>query len=205
MFACQGRSGTCWIGPTPPPRAGPLTAPATPPAGAVLCPGAPVRRWAARLVHRSTASRDRPQIRPPPVATARAGPPLTAYSLPYVAGEAAVDTSRWVPGEPVPRGAAEDGAQRSRPLLVTADPVLLDDLLRLCGAAGAQPQVAADAGSARRRWTGPAMVVVGADLVDGLLRLGLPRRPGVVLVATDLDDAGVWDQAAALGAEAVVH
>jgi len=107
-----------------------------------------------------------------------------------------VDTSRWVPGQPVPGN--------RQPLLVTEDPQLLDDLLRLCGAAGAEPTLAPDAAAARRSWAGPPVVVVGVDSVEGLLRLGLPRRPGVVLVGTALDDGAVWDRAASLGAEAVV-
>lgn len=97
-----------------------------------------------------------------------------------------------------------DNPEVTGPLLVTADPALLDDLLRLCGAAGVEAQVAHDPAAARRAWSQPPLVVVGADLAAPLLRAGLVRRRGVVLVGTDLDDAGVWEQAAALGAESVV-
>lgn len=95
-------------------------------------------------------------------------------------------------------------AQPTRPLLVTADVDLLDDLLRLCGAAGVEPDVAHDAVAARRSWEGPALVVVGSDLGPDLRAVRLPRRSGVVLVGLDLDDAGVWDLAVELGADTVV-
>src|SRR3712207_8052527 len=44
-------------------------------------------------------------------------------------------------------------AAGGRPLIVTADASLLDDLLRLAAAAGVEPEVAADAGAARRSWS----------------------------------------------------
>ncbi len=91
-----------------------------------------------------------------------------------------------------------------RPLLVTSDPDLLDDLLRLAATAGTEFQVAGDAGAARRAWGDAPLVVVGADATSGCTRLRLPRRDGVVLVGVDLDDAGIWQQAVELGAEHVV-
>jgi secretion/DNA translocation related CpaE-like protein len=95
----------------------------------------------------------------------------------------------------------------SRPLLITADPVLLDDVLRLAAAAGVDLEVAADAAAARRSWSGAPVVLVGGDLSDpvgGLVRSGaLPRRGDVVVVTADLDDASVWQRAVAVGAEHV--
>lgn len=91
-----------------------------------------------------------------------------------------------------------------RPLLVTADPQLLDDLLRLCAAAGVEPEVAHEASAARRSWSAAPLVVVGDDSIDTLVALGLPRRPAVVVVGIDLDDAEVWQRAVAAGAEKVV-
>ena len=90
-----------------------------------------------------------------------------------------------------------------RPLVVTSDPDLLDDLLRLAATAGTELEVAADAGAARRSWPTAPFVVVGHDAGDGCARLGLPRRPDVVLLGADLDDAGVWQLAVAVGAERV--
>ena len=91
-----------------------------------------------------------------------------------------------------------------RPLLVTSDEGLLDELLRLCAAAGAEARVAHDVTSARLAWSTPPLVVVGSDLVAAVTRARLPRRPGVVLVGLDLDDAGIWDRAVEIGAESVV-
>jgi secretion/DNA translocation related CpaE-like protein len=91
-----------------------------------------------------------------------------------------------------------------RPLLVTADPDLLDDLLRLTAAAGVEPEVAADPVSARRGWAAAPLVLVGDDLTAEVAASGPARRPAVVVVGTDLDDAGVWRRALAVGAEHVV-
>jgi len=101
----------------------------------------------------------------------------------------------------------------SRPLVVTADPTLLDDLLRLCAAAGVECEVAADMGSARRGWARAPLVIIGDDAAwafsgAGALAVeggdGAGRRSGVVLLGTDPDDAGVWRRAVLVGAEQVV-
>lgn len=95
-----------------------------------------------------------------------------------------------------------------RPLLVTADPGTLDDLLRVAAAAGVVPDVAPDLGAAAGPWPTAAFVVVGDDALHapGGEAAGrrLPRRDGVVLLGTDLDDAGVWVRAVSVGAEHVV-
>ena len=90
-----------------------------------------------------------------------------------------------------------------RPLVVTSDPDVLDDLLRLAATAGAEVQVAADAGAARAAWSTASLVLLGPDAPEDCARLGLPRRADVVLVGVDLDDAGVWERAVAVGAERV--
>lgn len=94
-------------------------------------------------------------------------------------------------------------ASPPRPLVVTSDPLLLDEVLRLAAAAGTTPEVVADAGAARRSWSAAPVVLVGADQLAAALRAQLPRRPGVVLLGDDLDDATVWQRAVALGAEHV--
>lgn len=58
-------------------------------------------------------------------------------------------------------------------LLVTADEVLLDDLLRLAAAAGVVPDVAHDVDAAVRGWATSSVVVVGPDLLPALAG----RRP----------------------------
>jgi secretion/DNA translocation related CpaE-like protein len=88
-----------------------------------------------------------------------------------------------------------------RPLLVTADNVLLDDLLRVCAAAGVDPEVAPDVAGARAAWPDAPLVVVGDDLSRAAADAGLPRRRDVVLVTRDVDDIEVWVRAAAVGAD----
>lgn len=91
----------------------------------------------------------------------------------------------------------------ARPLLITADPLLLEDLLRVADIAGVQVQVEADAGADPAAWGSAPVVLLGTDAADGVVRRGLPRRPGVLLVGRDLDDANVWHLAVATGAEHV--
>lgn len=93
---------------------------------------------------------------------------------------------------------------RRRPLIVTADPLLLDDLLRLVAVVGAEPEAFREPGAARRSWAGAPLVLVGSDCAAEVLRRGLPRRKGLVLVGRDLDDGSIWERAFAVGADEVV-
>ncbi|MDI6100597.1 CpaE-like family protein [Actinoplanes sp. NEAU-A12] len=65
---------------------------------------------------------------------------------------------------------------------MTADPGLLDDLLRLAAAGGAEADVSPDPAGARARWSGAPLVLVGADQATACLRARLPRRDRLVLV-----------------------
>jgi secretion/DNA translocation related CpaE-like protein len=97
-------------------------------------------------------------------------------------------------------------ALAGRPLLVTADPALLDDLLRLAATAGTEAELAAHPQAARPSWATAPLVLVGEDLADRIIELGLPRRPDVILVAPAgrTDDTTVWRRAVDLGAARVV-
>jgi secretion/DNA translocation related CpaE-like protein len=88
-------------------------------------------------------------------------------------------------------------------LLITADPDLLDDVLRLAAVAGVEVEVAADVTAARSRWSQAPVVLVGADLGAAVARAAPKRRDGVVLVSRDLDDAQVWKLAMMAGADHV--
>ena len=90
-----------------------------------------------------------------------------------------------------------------RPLLVTSDPDLLDELLRLCAAAGAEAEVAHDVASARLSWGTPPLVVVGRDLADAVAVARLPRRAGVVIAGLGPHE-GIWDVTRDIGAESAV-
>jgi secretion/DNA translocation related CpaE-like protein len=94
------------------------------------------------------------------------------------------------------------------PLIVTADPQILDQLLRIAATAGVEVNVARDAGTARRHMpTAPLVIVVDDALADALAREPAVHRPGVVLVGKDeqldTETAAIWGRATALGAEHV--
>ncbi len=100
-----------------------------------------------------------------------------------------------------------ESPQPPRPLLVTADATLLDDVLRLAAAADVELEVAHAAGPAPSSWATAPLVLVGADLAGDLVRGDPPRRRGVLLLNSGSEeDAGpeVWRQAVEIGAEQVV-
>ncbi|GAA3040148.1 septum site-determining protein Ssd [Streptomyces glomeratus] len=92
--------------------------------------------------------------------------------------------------------------RRSGPLIITEDAELLDDLLRLCAAAGARPEVHPGLPARRGGWETAPLVIVGDDAVRRLR--GAARRRGVVLVGRDQDDSGVWRRAVEIGADHVL-
>lgn len=97
------------------------------------------------------------------------------------------------------RAGRPDSHPDARPLVVTSDPALLDELLQLCGAAARAPVVAADPGALRRGWPAASVVLLGADLAEAAREL--PQRPRVVLVGSITDR--LWEVAADVGAEHV--
>ncbi len=91
-----------------------------------------------------------------------------------------------------------------RPLVVTADESLLDEVLRLAAAGGVEVQVAPDLSAARTSWAQAPVIVLGADALPAGAAAGLPRRDGLVVVCRDDPGAGIWRAAVAVGAEQVV-
>jgi len=91
------------------------------------------------------------------------------------------------------------------PLVVTADPALRDELLRLAAAAGVTPEVAADIGGALRSWARAPVVLVGGDLAAGLADLGPDRRDGVHVVTWGATETALFRAGLALGAENVAE
>ncbi|MFY1705549.1 septum site-determining protein Ssd [Micromonospora sp. WMMA1923] len=92
---------------------------------------------------------------------------------------------------------------RRRPLIVTADGELLDDLLRLAAAGGVEVDVAADPAAARARWLPAPLVLVGSDQAQACLRARLPRRPRLVIVGRSGQLDPGWEIAELVGAEHV--
>jgi secretion/DNA translocation related CpaE-like protein len=93
---------------------------------------------------------------------------------------------------------------KRRPLLITSDEQLLDELLRLAATADVDVDVVPDVGSATRGWSTASSVVLDASLLDDLVALHLPRRSGLIVIGHDLDDADVWRRAVNVGADHVI-
>jgi secretion/DNA translocation related CpaE-like protein len=91
-----------------------------------------------------------------------------------------------------------------RPLVITEDRDLLDDLVRVAAAAGAQLDVAHAPAHARPYWNLAPLVVIGGDLADAVAATSPPARDGVLLVTRDPEDPDSWRRCVAVGAQAVV-
>ncbi len=102
-------------------------------------------------------------------------------------------------------GAAEPARPARHPLVVTGDPELLDDLLRIAADVGVLVDVAPDPAAARRWYDGAPTVLVGIDMAPACVRAGLGRRRALILVGRH-NGAGPPEWAAAddLGAQHVV-
>lgn len=72
-----------------------------------------------------------------------------------------------------------------RPLLVTNDPDLLDDMLRLAAAADVEVDVAVDPIAAKARWSAAPLVLLGADLAASTVVAQSPSRLGILLVGRE--------------------
>lgn len=97
----------------------------------------------------------------------------------------------------------------ARPLLITADPLLLDDVIRLAAAAGVEMSVQEEPSASA--WSRAPLVVVGDDVLVAATSRALPRRESVIVVrrGSGLRDeptpASTWQGAVALGAEHVAE
>ncbi|MFG2330148.1 septum site-determining protein Ssd [Streptomyces sp. NPDC048604] len=100
------------------------------------------------------------------------------------------------------RARAGEG-RRAGPLIVTEDLALLDDLLRLCAAAGAEPEVHHTVPEHRPSWDDAPLVLVGDDAAARCR--GAVRRPGVLLVGREQAHPDVWRRAVEIGADGVLR
>jgi secretion/DNA translocation related CpaE-like protein len=92
----------------------------------------------------------------------------------------------------------------AHPLVVSTDPGLLDDLLRLLAAAGTSGELTTGGAALRRAHRDAPLVLVGAEVLGSAPVRALPRRPGLLVVVAGEPDPGVWPAAVELGAERVV-
>ncbi|WP_433436656.1 septum site-determining protein Ssd [Nonomuraea sp. CA-141351] len=91
-----------------------------------------------------------------------------------------------------------------RPLVITEDHALLDDLVRIAAAAGAQLDVAHAPAHARPFWNLAPLIAVGADQADAVAATSPPTRDQVLLVTRAAEDPDSWRKCVAVGAQAVV-
>jgi len=91
-----------------------------------------------------------------------------------------------------------------RPLVLTADPELLDQLLGMAAAAGVAVDVAVEPAICHPQWTDAPLVLLGVDLAAAVTGAGLASRAGLVLVTRGTTTPELWGIADAVGAEEVV-
>lgn len=89
------------------------------------------------------------------------------------------------------------------PLLVSADPLLVSDVQRLCAAAGVVPEVVRDSAQALRLWTSSPVVLVGEDCSKALAACSPPRRQRVHVLGRSPVGDDLFREALGLGAETV--
>jgi secretion/DNA translocation related CpaE-like protein len=90
-----------------------------------------------------------------------------------------------------------------RPLVISDDHRVLDELVRIAAAAQVDVAICTEL-PGRPRWRSAPAVILDARLVAVAVRAGLPRRSGVVVVAADVLDAPTWSSCVRLGAEHAV-
>lgn len=98
-------------------------------------------------------------------------------------------------------------ADSPRPVLITADPLLLDDVLRLATAAGLDMSVRDE--PTVSTWSSAPLVFLGDDILPVAASRALPRRDAVIVIRRrDGDDPApslTWQLAVAVGAEYVAE
>ena len=87
-----------------------------------------------------------------------------------------------------------------RPLIITDDELVLDDLLRVAAAAGVDVTHRREP-ETRALWRAAPLVLIDAALVPRAAAARLPRRPGVVMVAGAEPPADLWEHCVQLGVD----
>jgi secretion/DNA translocation related CpaE-like protein len=94
--------------------------------------------------------------------------------------------------------------RQHRPLVLTADPELLDQLLGTAAAAGVAVDVAVEPSTCRPQWTEAPLVLLGVELAAAVTGAGLAPRPGLMLITSGTATPELLGIADAVGAEEVV-
>jgi secretion/DNA translocation related CpaE-like protein len=91
----------------------------------------------------------------------------------------------------------------ARPLLVSNDAELIDDVLRLAAANSVDVHLSTDAEGARSRWQLAPLVLIGGDVAASVAGAAMSRRRDVVVISRSPTPED-WQRAVLLGAEHVV-
>lgn len=96
-----------------------------------------------------------------------------------------------------------------RPLVITDDPEVLDDVIRVAAARATEVLVCADDESIQRHWLSAPLVLIGMDRLERVSQMNLQRRARVIVVShvetNAVAERRAWQQAVALGVEHVVE
>lgn len=96
----------------------------------------------------------------------------------------------------------------NRPLLITTDQELMDEVISIATGRAIEMQVESSLTTARRAWMSASAVLVGADALSGLSACVLPRRSSLIVVAPDehkeITEREMWRMAVEMGAENVL-
>ncbi|MGI8418985.1 MAG: septum site-determining protein Ssd [Nakamurella sp.] len=87
-----------------------------------------------------------------------------------------------------------------RPLVITDDSELLDDVLRIAAATGVEVDHAREA-PARGQWRAAPLIVIDVGKVPRAVLAGLPRRDGVIALARTEPDSRLWEHCVRLGVQ----
>lgn len=85
-------------------------------------------------------------------------------------------------------------------VVVTADAVLLDDVLSVTAAVGVEPWVVSEPTALRPLWSSASTILVGVDQAADLAAMVLPRRAGVYVLGAEHDRDQVLNWSLPLGA-----
>jgi secretion/DNA translocation related CpaE-like protein len=108
-----------------------------------------------------------------------------------------------VPNE-VDRSSLRAVPREAGPVLASSDTELTTAVHRLADAAGVD-LVEADVDELVRHWAQPRLVIVSPQVGSDLVARNVTRRPGVVVVSGEGDDASPWRVAVELGADHVAQ
>jgi secretion/DNA translocation related CpaE-like protein len=93
----------------------------------------------------------------------------------------------------------------NQPVALIDDGELLDEVLKLAAATGADVERVPDAAALRQRWGSAPLVILDCAAARETQSLRLVKRPGVLVVCTTKPTVDFWERAVLLGTEQVIE